>query len=353
MSTRTSKPGKTATPAAADDDDSLSEQQELAAEPEPLTDDVEVEELISNLGASAAAARIIVHRIEANVDPEECIDCPLPVFSKDQLRETYGPGRYRCEVRHKGVIKRRWEWRFAAPVRSATATPAADPVARRIAELEAEARTVREREAQRAHEMQLALIGRPQQQGLQLADLVDVLAKTRELLGGGGEKGSTLAQLKELLEVRELLGGDGGGSGPADVAIEGLKALREAFTLGPPAAPAAARIAATPAGNGSAPTAASSASSRISVALQAIAKHAAGGTPPERVAPFIMQAMTQLPDAEYDAVCNFIEQDGAVGLVLMVEPGLGNFRPWVEQVIAQLRAQIAAADQEQQTPAPA
>lgn len=334
------------TPAAADDET----QRELETPAEVgITDDVEVDELISNLGASAAAARIIVHRIEANQDPEECIDCPLPVFSKDHLREQFGPGRYRCEVRHKGVIKRRWEWRFAAPRGQAIAPK--DPGSTRLAELEAELRASREAESKRSHDMMLALLGRPQSQGPQLSDLVDILSKTRELLGGGGGNGeskSPIAQLKELLEVRDLLGGGEGGSSPTDVALEGLKALREAFTLAPaqPAQPGAGAGAskALPAAPGS---------SRISAALSMLLKHAAAGTPAEKIAPFVLQAMQQLPDAEYEAICSFLEQDGALGLLLLAEPGLANFRPWAEQVLAQLRAQIGEEGQEGQPTQPA
>src|SRR6478736_1178586 len=89
-----------------DDDDDDDDAQELETPPAAKVSGDEVEQLIEQLGASASAARIIVHRIEANADPEECIDCPLSVFSKEQLRAQYGPGRYSCEVRNKGRNKR-------------------------------------------------------------------------------------------------------------------------------------------------------------------------------------------------------------------------------------------------------
>src|SRR6187549_3212749 len=75
-------------------------EEELPAAAAPASSGDEVEQILEQLGAQASAARIIVHRIAANQDPEECIDCPLSTFSKDQLRAQFDAGVYSCEVRH-------------------------------------------------------------------------------------------------------------------------------------------------------------------------------------------------------------------------------------------------------------
>src|SRR5689334_18349827 len=87
-----------------DDEDDDDDGEELETPASPKSSGDEVEQLIEQLGASASGARIIVHRITANADPEECIDCPLSVFSKELLRTQFGAGRYSCEVRQRGVI---------------------------------------------------------------------------------------------------------------------------------------------------------------------------------------------------------------------------------------------------------
>ena len=114
MAKKKSAPVRVRLPAARPRDDDDEDEEDLEAAlaaapglPLPSSSGDEVEEMLEQLGAQASSARIIVHRITSNQDPEECIDCPLSTFSKDRLREQFGAGVYSCEVRHKGTIRRR------------------------------------------------------------------------------------------------------------------------------------------------------------------------------------------------------------------------------------------------------
>ena len=319
-----------------DDDDDEAQALETPAAAKVSGD--EVEQLIEQLGASASAARIIVHRIEANADPEECIDCPLSVFSKEQLRAQYGPGRYSCEVRNKGVIKRRWEWRFAKPLQSAA--PVAQQGSSQVESLQKALTESAARSEQRSHELLVAALGRPQREeksGLQIGDLVQF----KELFGGGGGGGNTMSQFKEFLELRELLGGnDGGGASGMDLALKALEVFPDWIKAGDRSAPAPRRIAHQP----GAPAAKPAAPDKKDQIIALLLKHAKDGTAPKIAAQFGYEQLQGLDDQTYEAVCNWIESDGAVSMALIFEPRLQPAQAWLQQVAGELRGLISADD---------
>lgn len=337
-----------------DDDDALEVDLEPRPAPQrpplahaPPGDGDEIEELLDTLGANVGQARIIVHRVEPNKDPEECCDCPLTAFSKAQLRAEFGAGEYHCEVKTKGTIRRRWTWKFAKPVapQQQQQAPAADQRAleleRRLAELQAA-------QMQRSHDLVLALVGRPQPaaQGLTIADL----AGFKEIFGGGEGKQSTLAAVKEIMEVADMVGGGGGGGGRrtgwADLALEGLKQLPEILQAGradPRALPAPS--SAEP----QAPRAAAPVAPRLSARDQIVAlllEHANKGSSPELVGQFIYGKLEELPDDEFETACNFMESPGALSMAIMFESRLKPARAWLEQVLAQIRGHISRAEEE-------
>lgn len=304
----------------------------------------EVEQLLETLGARGSEARIIVWRIQANADPEECIDCPLNVFSKDQLREQFGAGRYRCEVRHKGTMKRRWEWRFAAPARAPGAAPSAmsDLRDQRIAELQQQLATSRDRDGQRQHELMLALISRPQSQAPGLGELVGVLSQVKGLVGGDGEKGGALSALREVLEIRELMGEGGGGkTSMEDVVLEGLKQLPRILDAGvaaKPALPAPRPRSGAPGAAARAPAQESKRDQIITILLQ----HAEQGTSPAAVAQFVYGKLEALDDDAYQTACGYIDSPGALRMALVLEPRLVPAQEWLQKVLEEIRPLISA-----------
>lgn len=318
-----------------DDDDETGAEEETQAQAvaAPPSSGDEVEQMMEQLGASASAARIIVHRVTANADPEECIDCPLSVFSKEQLRAQFGPGRYSCEVRHKGVIRRRWEWRFAQPLQMAAPAPGA-AVNDQVAALQRQIAENTDRERQRTHDLMVALIGRPQREtapGLQLGDL----AAMKELFGGNGG-GSTLGQFKEFLELRELMGGDDKGSTGMDLALKALDVFPQWLAAGQKQLPAPRERKAA------APGTPAIASGKRDQLAAFILQHAKQGTAPQLAAQFIFEQLQQLDDKTYDTACSIAESEGAVNMALMIEPRLAPARDWLEQVASELRPLISA-----------
>jgi hypothetical protein len=315
----------------------------------------EIEQLLEQLGASVSSARIIVHRVTANQDPEECIDCPLATFSKDRLREQFGAGIYSCEVRQKGTIRRRWTWRFAAPIAAPAAVVSSTQA--REERLERELREERERASARQHEMMLAIMARPQAEGASLSELISTLSGARELLGGGNAAGgSVISQLKDLLEMRDMLGGDGPGKGAGmmDLALEAMRQLPAlaAATGKTPAAPAAPRRLPAP-GAAARPDKMSASQpgdgSRAAV-VDLLLQHAGQGTDPATVARFAYGKLCELEQEKFDAACEFLDGEGALQLGLMMEPRLEPARAWLAKVLEQLRAVISQGDAESALP---
>jgi hypothetical protein len=310
----------------------------------------EVEEILDQLGAQASSARIIIHRITANQDPEECIDCPLQTFSKEQLRSQFGAGQYSCEVRNKGQIKRRWLWRFAAPIAPSSSSAAVDSRADR---LEAELRAEREKSAQRQHEMLLAAMQRPQAEGHSLGELLETLTSAKALLGGAAAAVSPIAQIKEILEVRDLLG-DGGGKGAngMDLALKALESLPHFLQAGADKPARAPRRLAGPspgADKMSAVRPGAEADTRSQV-LALLLQHAEQGSDPAAVAQFIYGQLCELEQGQFDTVCAFLEGEGALSLVMMIEPRLKPAQEWLGKVLEQLRAVISQGDSEPDLP---
>lgn len=345
--------------AARQREEELEEEDPEDDPPEPVLPDLaagagdEVEEMLDQLGAQASSARIIIHRITANQDPEECIDCPLQTFSKEQLRSQFGAGQYSCEVRNKGQIKRRWLWRFAAPIARPSSAAAPDTRADR---LEAELRAERERSEQRSHEMMMALLQRPQaaSSAPSLGELLETLTSAKSLLGGGAAS-NPIAQLKELLEVRDLLGGDSGGKGATgmDLALEALRSLPSFIQAGgDKPARAQRRLPGPSAGadkmSESRPRGESDTRSQV---LALLLQHAEQGSDPAAVAQFIYGKLCELEQEQFDTVCGFLEGEGALSLAMMVEPRLQPAREWLGRVLEQLRAVISQADGESDLPA--
>lgn len=332
-----------ATQRPADDDDEESEPTALPPDdrPPPRSSGDEVEQLLEQLGASASGARIIVHRIAANADPEECIDCPLSVFSKDQLRSQFGAGRYSCEVRSKGVIRRRWEWRFAAPNVAPGAAATLPPQNQQIEALQRQLQDSAERDRQRSHDLIVALIGRPQQreqpQGLQIGDLVQF----KELFGGGGGS-SALSQFKEFLALRDLAGGGGDEKGTTgmDLAIKALDVFPKWLAAGatPRALPAPREGKAPPP---AAPVPAQPNQDKRERFAALVLQHAKQGTPPALAANFLFEQMQSLEDSTYDSACSLVESEGAVNLALLIEPRLEPARAWLQQLVEELRGLIS------------
>ncbi len=342
-------------PPDSDDDDDLEDPPAAVT----VSSGDEVEQILETLGAQASAARIIVHRIAANQDPEECIDCPLSTFSKDQLRAQFGAGVYSCEVRHKGTIRRRWQWRFAAPIAPSSATPARSTEADRLQALELELRQAREKADNRQHEMLMALMARPQAESNapSLGELITTLQGLKDLSGGGGGNTSTVAQIKELLEVSDLLGGGGGGGRTngmdlAKVALESLgpslgallqagsdkpaRAPRQLTGPGAAASPADKMSASSPAGDGD----------KRAMMLSMLLEHAKQGTDPAAAAQVVYERLCALDESQFEAACEFIDSEGALSLALMFEPRLQPARAWLEQLLEQLRAAILQGDTE-------
>lgn len=309
----------------------------------------EIEQLLERLGARAAESRITVHKIVANGEPEECIDCPLNVFSKQQLREDFGAGSYRCEVRHQGRITRRWEWRFAAPTARAPGAAAPSSADARVAELQAALTAARDRESQRAHELTLALIGRPQASGPSLGDLMGMMVQMKELNGGGGNN-STLGAVKEVLEIRELLGdGERGGASHLDLGLEALKQFGRLIDGGGGATDGAVATPATRP-RPRVPGAAAQPSARDQV-VALLLQHAHQNTSPSAAAQFAIGKLQQLDDDLYETACSYLESPGALAMALLLEPRLQPAKAWLQQVLDGIKPLIADSDAGEGLPA--
>ena len=339
------------------DDDAENDALQDAAAPQPEA--IELDEILAELGAAASDARIIVFRIHANADPEECIDCPVTLFSKDRLRADFGPGHYKCEVRKKGVIRKRWSWRFAA---LANVNAASSSSADRIRELETRIEAEREANRQRDHETMLALLQRPippTAPGPSMAELLGVLSQARALLAPGAAGGGireTLETIRDVMKVKDTLTGDSGrpaGSNLADVVRDALPMLGDMVSIAKAEtarAPAPRLAAALAAGEvpgavlaAAAPPPAPPASSTREAAVLLLLKHAAAETLPRRVAGVLWRELQKLSQDDFDAVCNAIEEPGAVRVALLLEPRLAPHAAYCQALVTELRRQIAAA----------
>jgi hypothetical protein len=318
----------------------------------------ELEEILARLGPSGSAARIIVHRLASNRDPEECIDCPLPLFSKEQLRADYGPGHYQVEVREGGKIRRRWEWRFARPLEERAPAVAPDRASRER-ELEQLLAAERERAQQRAHELMLALVQREGgARGPSLGELLGTLTQAKELLGAGGAGSSpreALGMVKDVLELTQELGGGAGEreTTAADVVRVGLDRLPQLTELlraaaAVPAAPPASATnnpkALAPPARSSAPATTKGADPMLATLTQLvpmILKLQSSGMTPVAAAELITPRLEALGDEEFSFWASLIAHPHAVPMLTRLEPRLAGLASWLEQVAGELRAFIS------------
>jgi hypothetical protein len=253
------KPKTQPAPATRPDPD----EEELAAQPtqtiEELGESEELDELLSELGGAAAEAKAIVYSVEPNKEREECMRCPLSVFSVEELRAQFGPGNYQVWVYFDRKLKQRINYRLKAPrvlptsiqrTDASSSSPQGSDLDRMLTILDERQRRSMEPLLEMSKALVGALAGRPQGSSVDTLDQAIKLAGLLSTKGGGAKEAVDL-----LLQGMKLgQGREGGGSiwaGAVEKAIDKLSPLVDAIT--PAAAAAVGARAPAPANGATAP----------------------------------------------------------------------------------------------------
>lgn len=317
-----------------DDGEELPPESPIELEELPSSvDEAALQRAVEELGADINTVRVVVYRVRPNRDPEECIDCPFDQFTKNALREQFGPGDYLLQLRVKGLIRRKHLLHFAAPVDRPDQLPALSPVPDLGALLERVTLQMNNRFA----EMQLAssremlefmrsVVARdvtPRVDPLVMQNqLLDQAVKLQELLGRRSGPDDLDRFGKFLTLARDLGGGEGKGASGADVALELMRMAKPVLELSKAAAAADARVASAP----SVPESPPMQNLMIRQGLKLLVKNAAADNEPLAYAEVLVDNLPPL------ALAALLEPDDWFAQLCQLDPAVEPYLDWFTEL---------------------